>query len=209
MKQKLHWLFPPLTIYNPAWTARLPTGQQQVWSLYGLVVLLALLGGLAGAAFAYYLPWRWLFMPVSFVVMASAIYRLYNLVLTDFRQSLFDADWLSASLVLALMLVLCLLMAHGFALVIFQDVIRLNELRSQPVFFMNWQFFIDSYLLIINLSEPSIRLLWAWLQIVTTLLFTMPFLQLFFTRRNLHTHLHYVRQELSNQSTTATTRFRS
>lgn len=209
MKLKLHWLFPPLTIYNPAWIARLPTGQQQIRSLYGLVVLLSLVGGLAGAAFACYLPWRWLLMPISFMIMASAIYRLYSLMLTDFRQSLIYINWLSALLVLAIMLAVSLLIAHAFALVVFQDVIRLAELRIQPAFFINWQIFVDSYLLIINLSEPSIQLLWAWLQMVTILLFIMPFLQLFFTRHNLHTHLHHVRQELSDQSTTGTTRSRS
>ena len=209
MKQRLHWLFPPLTIYNPVWTARLPTGQQQVLSLYGLVVLLSLFSGLAGAAFASYLPLQWLFVPVSFTMTASAVYRLYNLVLTYIRQALSEADWLSSLLIMVFMVVLSLLIAHIFALIVFQDVIRLAELRIRPAFLVNWQFFVDSYLLIVSLSELSIRLLWAWLQIVTTLLFIMPFLQLFFTRHNLHTHLHHVRQELSNQSTTATTRFRS
>ncbi len=206
MTRKIYWLFPPLLIYNPAWTSRLPTGRQQVWSLYGLVILLALMGGLAGAAFAGYLPLRWLFMPILLVLTASGIYRLYNLVLSDFRQALIHTNWPYGLVLIGLIVCLSLLLAHLFALVIFRDVIRLAELRAESASFLTWQFIIDSRLLIANLTEPTIRLLWIWLQVVTMLLFTMPFLQLFFTRNNLHTHLYHVSQNLITRAQTPTTR---
>ena len=198
MKQKLYYLFPPLTIYNPAWTDRLPVGRQQVWSLYGLVALLALAGGLAGATLGTYLPLRWICIPVGFLLMASGLYRLYNLVLTDFQHALTHKDWLYGTVLVLLILILSLGIAHVFALVVFQDVIRLAELRAAPAGFLDGSFFVDSWLLFENLSQPIILILWGWLQVVTVLLFTMPFIQLFFTRHNLHTHLYHVRQTSSS-----------
>lgn len=206
MKQKLYYLFPPLTIYNAVWTDQLPVGRQQVWSLYALVALLALAGGLAGAALGAYLPLRWVCIPVGFLLVASGLYRLYNLVLTDFRHVLTHKDWLYGTVLVLLILVLSLGIAHAFALVVFQDVIRLAELRAAPTDFLSWSFFVDSRLLFDNLGQPIILVLWGWLQVVTVLLFTMPFIQLFFTRHNLHTHLYHVRQDLLQRTPTATTR---
>lgn len=196
MRHAFRIVFPPLSIYNPAWVNRLPTGREQVRSLYGLVMLLSLFGGLIGAVFGRYLPIHWLMMPVCWIAATAGLYRLYNALLTDFRQSLLQDQLLSCTLSIGLMGFICLILAHLFSLMVFQESIRLAALGVDKSTFINWLFLSDSARLFDELTEPSVLLLWIWLQVMTQLLFATPFLLLFFTRSNLYTHLHHVRQIL-------------